>query len=723
MKQPRTLNLSIKAKILIPLLGISLVSLSLFALVAFRHVKMLADYALESGSALGSSISENSRLALEDLGKKLIRQKAIDVARQIEIYLKSRPSLTVADLRFDRQFRDIAVQPVGATGYTAIVDSEDFVISLHKYAASEGKQLSLLKDKFPSFWAVIEPSRNGNTSCGSYRWEEPDGTVSQKYAFVTPIRASGKNGRQVLTLWATTYMEEFSNPIEAINNIITSEIARTSDHFDRQRAWLMTLLIVCFLGLLFAVTFISYRLSKTITRPIRALNEGVKIVGGGNLDYHLDIRTGDEIEDLANAFNTMTGDLKTHINNLENAALREKRVEAKLKIAETIQTSLKKAISDVVGGTRVDYDFEWMIPHMTGQFLKKGDYLFRKNDKASRMYYLQSGKLRLVELDLIVSQRTIIGETGLLSPMKERTISAMAETDAEIFYIDEDDAIDLFYKNPSLVFELIQISIYRTIQNLTAAISEKERADADLRIAHSIQASMLPCVFPPFPDRRAFDIFASMEPAKEVGGDFYDFFFVDENKFFFAIGDVCGKGVPAALFMAITKTVLKTESLRGTSPRETLCRVNDLIAADNDTDMFATILCGLLDTVTGELELGNAGHNPPLVCRKGKGFDFFKLPPSFVLGCMADMTFTSERLLLAPGDVVFFYTDGVTEAMDPENRPYAENRLQRCLSQLTGPQVTDTIREVRKDVKIFVQSAPQSDDITMLALQYNKDAP
>jgi len=414
--------------------------------------------------------------------------------------------------------------------------------------------------------------------------------------------------------------------------------------------------------------------------------------------------------------------LKARISScLEKKRLREKEVshmKARLEIADAIKESLKKAISNVVEGVKSDHNFEWLTPYMKKESFKKGEYLFHKGDKADRMYYLKKGALRLIELDLVMTADNVIGETGILSPRKERTISVVCEEDSEIFTLEEHEAVDLFNEKPSLVFELIQISIHRTIGNLAVTVAEKERIETDLKVAHDIQESMLPRIFPPFPDRKEFDIFASMEAAREVGGDFFDFFFIDENKLCFMIGDVSGKGVPAALFMAIAKTILKTEALRGLSPAEILYNANNIIAPDNHTMMFVTILCAILNTKTGEMEFGNAGHNPPLIYKDGKNFEFHNLPPGFVFGPMEDAPFSSGKMVLNQNDVVFFYTDGVTEAMDPEEQLYSEQRLQECLSNLKGHNVTEVIHGVREDVRGFAQSAPQSDDITMLALKY-----
>lgn len=248
---------------------------------------------------------------------------------------------------------------------------------------------------------------------------------------------------------------------------------------------------------------------------------------------------------------------------------------------------------------------------------------------------------------------------------------------------------------------------------------EKKKIENELNVATEIQASMLPRIFPPFPDREDFNIYASMEPAKEVGGDLYDFFLIGESKLCFLIGDVSGKGVPASLFMAITKTLLKTEALRGHPPDEILYRVNNILYPDNDASMFVTIFCVTLDLKTGEMQFANGGHNPPLLCSNGGGIDFMQLPKSFVVGPMPDIEYKSQQMTLEPDDVIFLYTDGVTEAMNPRKELFSEERLKQCLSRLKGKKVKDIIDGVRTEIEDFAQGASQSDDITMLALKFN----
>ena len=261
--------------------------------------------------------------------------------------------------------------------------------------------------------------------------------------------------------------------------------------------------------------------------------------------------------------------------------------------------------------------------------------------------------------------------------------------------------------------------LHEYIINLKEATTANERIESDLRIGRDIQASVLPRSFPAFPHRKEFDIFALMEAAKEVGGDFYDFFFITEKKLCFIIGDVSGKGVPAALFMMITKTLLKTIALRDLAPEEILFNANNLIASQNERGMFVTIQCAILDTETGELRIGNAGHNPPLLGRGvGGGYEFIALPEGIVLGAVEDARFSSVTVMLKPADIIFLYTDGITEAMNPGAEIFSDDRLRKTLSSQKGNNITEIVCGVRDEVKKYAQGAPQSDDITIVALQY-----
>lgn len=256
------------------------------------------------------------------------------------------------------------------------------------------------------------------------------------------------------------------------------------------------------------------------------------------------------------------------------------------------------------------------------------------------------------------------------------------------------------------------------IRELTETTAAKERIQSELKLATDIQASLLPRIFPPFPERTDIDLFALMEPAKEVGGDFYDFFFLDEDRICLIIGDVSDKGVPAALYMMVAKTLLKSEAMRDADPAQVLERVNTILALDNETSMFVTVFCAVLDTATGRLDCGNAGHLPPMIRRQGEAAACHRFEPGFVLGPMPGISYRTEQCSLQPGDLFLLYTDGVTEAADPGKNEFGDQRLLDCVNSVSDPHPEAIIHAIRDEVRCFARSEPQSDDITMLAVRY-----
>lgn len=261
-------------------------------------------------------------------------------------------------------------------------------------------------------------------------------------------------------------------------------------------------------------------------------------------------------------------------------------------------------------------------------------------------------------------------------------------------------------------------SLKKYIANLTETTAAKERIESELRIAHDIQMGILPKLFPAFPEHNEFDVFASIEPAKEVGGDLYDFFFLDETHFCFLVGDVSGKGVPAAFFMAVTKTLLKVVAERGLDPGEVLAKVNDDLAEDNDACMFVTLFLAVIDLESGEVKYASAGHNPPLLLPKGKEAEWIPPLNELVAGVMEGTKYSTKTMNMKPGDTLFIYTDGVTEAMDNEHNLYSEDRLVEEINHCNGHSAEAIIKTIDASIKNFTGGAEQSDDITMLAMQY-----
>lgn len=264
----------------------------------------------------------------------------------------------------------------------------------------------------------------------------------------------------------------------------------------------------------------------------------------------------------------------------------------------------------------------------------------------------------------------------------------------------------------------MEVDLIKHIENLRSITAEKERIGAELDVATRIQASMLPCIFPAFPDREEFEVYATMNPAKEVGGDFYDFFMVDEDNLAVVVADVSGKGVPAALFMVIGKTLIKDHTTSGKDLGEVFTEVNRLLCEANSEELFITAFVGVLNLKTGNFRYVNAGHEIPFIAKKNGIFEPYKIRAAFVLAGMEGIRYKSGELQLEPGDKLFQYTDGVTEATDKDDRLFGMERLKNTLAKLSDKTPTEILPGVKADIDAFVGDAPQFDDITMLCLEY-----
>ena len=260
-----------------------------------------------------------------------------------------------------------------------------------------------------------------------------------------------------------------------------------------------------------------------------------------------------------------------------------------------------------------------------------------------------------------------------------------------------------------------QINDY--IEHLTRVTAEKERIGAELDVAANIQSSMLPCIFPAFPERDEFDIFASMRPAKEVGGDFYDFFFVDDDHLAVVIADVSGKGVPAALIMVIAKELIKSRMQAGETPADAFTKVNQQLCENNEAGMFVTAWAGLIELSTGRVQYACAGHNPPVIVRADGAADYLRGRSGFVLAGRKKMKYHPMELTLDKGDLLYLYTDGVTEATDLSNQLFGEERLLNILREEAADSPEELLRTVSLRVDDFDGDAPQFDDETMLAVR------
>jgi phosphoserine phosphatase RsbU/P len=273
-------------------------------------------------------------------------------------------------------------------------------------------------------------------------------------------------------------------------------------------------------------------------------------------------------------------------------------------------------------------------------------------------------------------------------------------------------------------FEDLEITINKTLEEIKLqrkAVIEHDQLisiQRDLNVAREIQQGILPQVFPPFPGRKEFGIYASMVAAKEVGGDFYDFFMIDNDRLGIVIGDVSGKGIPAAIFMAVSRTLIRATGIKGMSPGECLSYVNNLLCNESVSCMFVTVFYAILNTRTGEIEYANAGHNPPYILNSKGQYRAVESLGDIILGVYDDIAFKTGSIALKPQEGILLYTDGVTEAFNTRGEEYTDDRLRNLLSTFENNDVEKVINAIVEDVKLFSHRAPQSDDITMLFLKY-----
>ena len=256
------------------------------------------------------------------------------------------------------------------------------------------------------------------------------------------------------------------------------------------------------------------------------------------------------------------------------------------------------------------------------------------------------------------------------------------------------------------------------IDQIRRVTAEKERIEAELDMASRIQGSQLPRLFPPFPDRKEFGLFASMTPAKEVGGDFYDFFMIDHDHMGFVMADVSGKGVPAALLMMVSRVLIKSGLQNGKGPAETLSSVNNQLCESNEADFFVPVWCAVLEISTGKGIAANAGHEHPVIRRAGGDYELQIYRHSMPVGAMKDIPFRQHSFQMNPGDSFFVYTDGVPEATNGQKELYGSERMLAALNRQRDAQPEQILANVTADINSFVDGAEQFDDITMLCFRY-----
>ena len=316
---------------------------------------------------------------------------------------------------------------------------------------------------------------------------------------------------------------------------------------------------------------------------------------------------------------------------------------------------------------------------------------------------------------LLFVRRQIVKPITLISDEAKRFSNKSELIDEKLINISKITEIESLGKS----INKMEIDIAKYINNLTEITKEKERIGTELRLASVIQEESVPNEFPAYPDKKEFNLYASMSTAKEVGGDFYDFYLVDDNHLALVMADVSGKGIPAALFMMSTKILISENLLAHKSPKEVLNTVNNRVCQTNKTNMFITVWIGILEISTGKLVCSNAGHEYPIIYRNGKKFEVLKDKHGIVVGAFENYQYKEYELKLEKGDKIFVYTDGLVEATNSKNEMFGLDNTLASLNKLGNEDVKKTLEKLKKDVDTFVDEAVQFDDLTMLMLEYN----
>lgn len=333
-----------------------------------------------------------------------------------------------------------------------------------------------------------------------------------------------------------------------------------------------------------------------------------------------------------------------------------------------------------------------------------------------RMAALAIAGLVVVFVVVVVIARSIVKPIAMLSDASAQI--ADGNLDLDLPPVARNDEVGRL----ALAFAHMKDSLRRYIADLTEATAARQRMESELQIAREIQMGILPKTFPPFPERSDLDIHAALIPAREVGGDLYDFFFLDEDHLCFTVGDVSGKGVPAALFMTITNTLVKTKATRGLDAATVLSRVNQDLSLDNPSLMFVTLFLGILDLTSGRLDYCNGGHNPPYRLGRGGAIEELPLTGGMALGLDPDFVYASRTMVLEKGDTLFLFSDGVTEALNPEDKLFTDARLRALLAETLTLEPAERTAAVLAAVTDFAGSCPQADDITVMQVHYTDDS-
>ena len=373
-------------------------------------------------------------------------------------------------------------------------------------------------------------------------------------------------------------------------------------------------------------------------------------------------------------------------------------------------------------------DLESLVRQKFRQKIRGGEFefLFALNGQEALDKLRADPSIEVVMSDInmpVMDGLTLLGHVSDLGNRTLKTVIVSAYGDMQNIRTAMNRGAYDFLTKP-IDFGDFETTIRKTsqeIETIRQGLRAREELSAlqqELSVAARIQQSILPRTFPPFPNRQDFEMYAEMIPARHVGGDFYDFFLIDNNRLGFVIGDVSGKGIPAAIFMAVSRTLLRATALQGGTAGECVQYVNRILARQSEASTFVTIFYCILHTATGELEYAIGGHNPAYVVTPGEPVTPVGDPGGFMVGAFDSAHYDTGRMTLKPGSTVVLYTDGVSEANNIAEEEYSPERLEACLASNTDQSAEGLVRQVISEVRTFTAGAVQSDDLTMLALKY-----
>ena len=417
-------------------------------------------------------------------------------------------------------------------------------------------------------------------------------------------------------------------------------------------------------------------------------------------------------EDLRNSDNTVLAELVTQ-------AL-EGQTDVKIVNIDGKEYYMTGSTMKSVGWALISVVEKTAIDAPTKQMLDEYDSI---NEKSTARYKDGMEYLKYVTVGM-TAMVIIVGILGALAVANKivRPVEKMTQRMLTISGTDQAFEMEDDYRTGDEVEVLAQslaelsAKTRQYIANITEITREKERIGTELELARKIQADMLPNIFPPFPERKELDIYASMTPAKEVGGDFYDFFLIDDDHLGLVMADVSGKGVPAALFMMMSKILINNFAMQGNSPAKTLELTNNVVCQNNVEDMFVSAWLGVLEISTGMITAANAGHEYPVIRKADGEFELFKDKHGLVVGCLEGSKYKEYQMQLERGGTLFLYTDGVPEATDAQEELYGTDRLLEAMNRNLDADAKGLLTSIKSDVDTFVGEAEAFDDLTMLAI-------